>query len=404
MLYGLAIESVSSESGIRMSDDMPIDLLCRIMVDVHQDSSRIVDSLVSPHQRSLLAMTFMDDEHQREKFNIILADAVRPNLSAEAVPPKPCYLDKEANECELKQILGDIDKAKDLGPHDVMLLGSRGMLLAGPNVTAFEPVAAAFMTLVSLDMFVQLFFIRAFILSDTLNRTRMAIDDHASDPNSIPLIRRTLSETSRHIVMLQETLEYLSESVGTMDAPPFPKDNQAIKLYGVLEIEDRLKDLKDRVRDLHKNVSGARSELDNLQQMTEVINNAKLEDIMGNVEANIKELVGASKYQESTNTSLEVMLVILGAGLAFDLIDRFTGLDLNVDPTGSWREGIIENLINVPGMWFFANVLWCGGVVTVLLRLLNWLDRRAHGDLVSCLRLTILAKISETTCYCASGT
>lgn len=97
------------------------------------------------------------------------------------------------------------------------------------------------------------------------------------------------------------------------------------------------------MKDLGKNVSGARQELENLQvgprvahrvakvrqsgqgsnvsalmvllqMMMEVINNSKLEELMEKVEANTKDLVSAGKYQESTNTSLEVMLVILGAG------------------------------------------------------------------------------------------
>ena len=53
-----------------------------------------------------------DGRWQREKFNVIMADSILPSLRAGAQPPERCYLDGEGNECELKQILGDIDQVR----------------------------------------------------------------------------------------------------------------------------------------------------------------------------------------------------------------------------------------------------------------------------------------------------
>jgi WD repeat-containing protein 35 len=329
-IYGMLVESI----GARLGHDISIDMLCRVMKDVIDDSSEMVESLIScaltrttfntpccvievacraarrVNQRELLQMTYMGDQLQRTKYVVVMADAIRPKLRAEARPPDRGYLDGEENECELKQILGDVDLAKDLGPHDVVLVGRRGMLLAGPNVKDYDIVVAAFMTLMSIDMFLQVFFIRTFVLGDTLNQTRHRIENRNADPNAIPIIRKQLSETSRNIVMLLEILEYILESCEGMQPPVFPKDVQGIALYGHLEIEERLATLKERAKDMRKNVNGARNELQNLQDMTEVINNAKLEDVISNVEANTKDLVDATAFSERSSTSLEVMQVI----------------------------------------------------------------------------------------------
>jgi hypothetical protein len=40
------------------------------------------------------------------------------------------------------QVIGDVRASADLGPEDLVLVGTDGMLLAGPRAEALEPVAA----------------------------------------------------------------------------------------------------------------------------------------------------------------------------------------------------------------------------------------------------------------------
>ena len=51
---------------------LAVDLLCRVLADVHKDSSEIVDSLLSTYQRKLLNMVYLDDHLNRDKFNVIM--------------------------------------------------------------------------------------------------------------------------------------------------------------------------------------------------------------------------------------------------------------------------------------------------------------------------------------------
>lgn len=82
----------------RGADDVSLDHLSRLLVDVHQDSSKIMNDLLSQYQRSLLDMIFMGDTEMRNKFNCIVAKEIKPKLAADD------YMDKGEFENELKQV------------------------------------------------------------------------------------------------------------------------------------------------------------------------------------------------------------------------------------------------------------------------------------------------------------
>ena len=70
-----------------------------------------------------------------------------------------------------------------------------------------------------------------FVLSALMHNIRTGMDNHVQDPLSVPRIRLQLSTASRDIILLRETLTYLSESTHAMTLPPFPKDLVGIRLW-----------------------------------------------------------------------------------------------------------------------------------------------------------------------------
>lgn len=51
----------------RIKDNISLDHMARLLVDVQQDSSGIVDSIISQHQRELLNLIFLGDAPNRNK-------------------------------------------------------------------------------------------------------------------------------------------------------------------------------------------------------------------------------------------------------------------------------------------------------------------------------------------------
>jgi WD repeat-containing protein 35 len=252
IVYGLMIESVMD----RILENISLDNLARLLVDVHVDSSRIMESLLSNHQRDLLDMIFLGNTLNRDKVNVIIADRVVPKMSAER------YLDKDAFENELRQVLGDTHEAHDLGDNDIVITGSHGIMLIGPHSKMQEPVMLAFLSLRSRDVFVHNVFNRLFIIDDTLKTARQLIAKYEQDPNSIPRIRHTLSETSKDIILLEEVLLYLRESL-EQDTSIYaePTDESGYRLYQVLKVKTILNDLHIRIADMQKVLLGARHEV-----------------------------------------------------------------------------------------------------------------------------------------------
>ena len=139
IVYGLMIESVMD----RILENISLDNLeRRLLVDVHVDSSRIMESLLSNHQRDLLGqISFLGNTLNRDKVNVIIADRVVPKMSGQ-LPRQGRFA-----ESELRQVLGDTHEAHDLGDNDIVITGSHGIMLIGPHSKMQEPVMLAFLSL-----------------------------------------------------------------------------------------------------------------------------------------------------------------------------------------------------------------------------------------------------------------
>ena len=101
-----------------------------------------------------------------------------------------------------------------------------------------------------------------------MRHIRQLITEHEKDPNSINTIRELLSGASRHVILLAETLSYLQESLEMLGDPEVPGDEAGRNLYQMLNIPGVMRDLRERCRDLKKNVSGGGHELQGLREMT----------------------------------------------------------------------------------------------------------------------------------------
>lgn len=162
-------------------------------------------------------------------------------------------------------------------------------------------------------------------------------------------------------------------------------------LYDYLHVKDQLHAVVLRSTDLNKLVHGAEHELNNLQQMTDVINTKQLEDVFKNVESNTKFLVDASAANERASASLEIMQVILAGSFAFDIIDRLSGGSLNITVPDWINIYVVEGIVDKPMLWFALNMMWLLLVSKGLLMLMAYLGELANGAVT--LRIVFNKKI-----------
>eukprot|EP00948_MAST-09A_sp_MAST-9A-sp1_P004048 g4048.t1 len=390
MIYGMKIEAIMD----RLKDDVSVDLLSRVLVDVHQDSSEIVNDVLSPYQISLLDMIFCGDMMNRGKFNLLLAQDLKPHLKASE------YMNRGDRENELKQVLGDFEKAVDIGHEgDILLLGRQGILFAGKNSLKHEYLLLSYLSLITKEMFIRNFFTRTFMLDDDINKLRKLIANYIKDPTNIKVIGERLSSANREIILLQETLGYLADSMEAYKVPPCPIDGSGKALYKELNLDKRQGDLQVRIHDLKKLIAGANSKLAILQQQSNTVNTKQLESVCTNIDDNYRALVGALVFERKSQVSTDVMQYIFGASFAVDIIDRITGdawlgaLGVRAgNNTGAWVNTMIRNTIIVhPMLWFFLNMVWLGAFCLGLQRLMNYLAENAMD--AKTVRITIKRRV-----------
>ena len=122
----------------KILNDIPVDFLSRIAADVQVDSSKLTTSLMSPYQRNLLETVYDSRAVDREKFTLFMAETITPKLSARH------YLDGDSIEAEIRQLIGDTQYALDVTDADVVIIGSGGIVFAGPECSRHESLLMAF--------------------------------------------------------------------------------------------------------------------------------------------------------------------------------------------------------------------------------------------------------------------
>jgi hypothetical protein len=384
--YGMQVESVLD----KIKDNISIDHLSRILVDVQQDSSAIVDSMLSQYQRDLMNLVFVGDAKNRSKVNLVIANEISPHLSASE------YLDRGDYENELRQIIGDTKAAYDISENDTIVFGANGMLVCGPHARLYEPLLCAYLQFVTVDVFLQNFFSRIWILNDDLATTNALIDSAKVHPTALDHARKNIGKLSREIILLDEIVAYVLEALEIMELPPEPPEQTGRCLYNRLELKGMRTLLGRRTNDVKKNLVGAQRFLDVLRDRAKVAFDAKLVELNETLDQNTKRIHNLQERSSQTVHILQLMQFLLAGILAFAALDRITG-DWTVIDT-KWMEGFYNTMLKDSALlWLFISLLaWLLTAMTVqqCSTFLQWKSQGASKVRIQINRKVHLNKLS----------
>mmetsp|Transcript_112660 Transcript_112660/g.313203 ORF Transcript_112660/g.313203 Transcript_112660/m.313203 type:complete len:308 (-) Transcript_112660:273-1196(-) len=179
-----------------------------------------------------------------------------------------------------------------------------------------------------------------------------------------------MSMISKDLILLEEVLGYLKESLDGAEIPPEPAEQSGRALYERLQIADLAQQLNRRVTDLVKNMHGNRHELDVLKEMSNIVSETKMFKLHEGVTVNTRNLCALQEANERATSTLEMMQVVLAGGLAFDILDRLTGQWTVMGE--AWFESMANIIRLTPAVWFLVNlVMWLAGGSCLV-----WLMRR----------------------------
>mmetsp|Transcript_29360 Transcript_29360/g.72630 ORF Transcript_29360/g.72630 Transcript_29360/m.72630 type:complete len:796 (+) Transcript_29360:1982-4369(+) len=388
--YGLRLDAIMD----RVKNKLSLDLMSRLLVDVTNDSSKVVSNLFAAHQKSMLDLTFLEDADNRDKFNCIIADAIHPKMPAEK------YMDKEENENEIKQVIGDTYSAHDLNADELIVLGKGGLMICGPNVLRHQASVIVYSGFKARSIFMKCVFNRCFMLADVLKRARGIIENYQNNPESMDIVRKTLSTCTEEVITLGEIQTFLEESVDGLLLPqPFEGDDASQELAKILNLEDAMHRLLRRAVDMKKTIEGCGNELGALREMSAVISSVKKFTINEGIESTTKNLEDAFRAQARNSTQLEIMQVVLAGSLAFDIVDRTFGQYMSIADRIGWVVDYIQPaIVELPLGWFALNmVFWLilGGGLIILMRRLSYLGNAVDAKKIKVNRRVHIRRLAS---------
>jgi len=367
--YGMQVEAVMD----RIKDNISIDHLSRLLVDVQQDSSRIIDSVMSAYQRRMLNLVYLNDRKNRGKVNLIIANEITPHLTAEE------YMDKGEYENELKQILGDTRAAFDISEHDTLVFGQNGLLVAGANARHHEPILCSYISFCATDNFCRNFFVRLYLLLDDMNLLRKTMEAADLDPNIIVKVNAAHMKASRELTMMEEILTYMLESLETVEIPPEPPEQAGRTLYERLQLHAYRSQILNRAKDLKKNLGGARHELKLLSDMLAFTKEHKAEQRARTLNDNSLALLTLQQTHLRNQWYLKLMMYFMAAMLSFRLCESFMG-EFTISNT-LWARDFVEALIRSSfNYWFFIQIIVWVLISVIVVQFADRYTHRAKGD------------------------
>ena len=160
--------------------------------------------------------------------------------------------------------------------------------------------------------------------------------------------------------------------------PPEPPEQSGRSLYERLQIADMKAQLLRRVKDLVKNLSGSRHELDVLQEMAQIVSEKKQIRTQDSIDTSMKTLIALQDASARASASLEIVNTVLAGSLAFDVLDRITG-EWTVVNT-NWMRAFVEPMMrNTPVVWLAVNMIFWVVIAYIIKKVTARTSYRAQG-------------------------
>ncbi|EKX48944.1 hypothetical protein GUITHDRAFT_68453, partial [Guillardia theta CCMP2712] len=211
ILFGLEIESIMT----RMKDDISIDLLSRTIVDIMQDSSTIIESILTENQKDLLFSLFQQSLHLRPKYNCFLAQKIDPLFLSFSQ-----YMDGGDHENEIAQLIGSVRSGHDLAKQHFLFVGSTGILLVGEQAHEYDSFLVPYCSLQSLQLITGVLFECFNHLNSLIDEGLRLLQELESNPYNVARIQFVMTHSFKELHKLDLVLKHISDSIKEAAMPP----------------------------------------------------------------------------------------------------------------------------------------------------------------------------------------
>ncbi|EKX35869.1 hypothetical protein GUITHDRAFT_146213 [Guillardia theta CCMP2712] len=344
-IHGVQVEAVKD----REWDDVSPYLLSYIMSDIHHDACQMSASFLNSFQKEMLSNLYAGMEMKRAKYVCVTADRLDPPLRAKDFMGNLTY----RADCE--RLIGDLYEARDLGQHDLVVVGSNGILLAGPASKEAEYLILDYAVLKVVDRFVRRLHARMKGINNFLSscRSKMVSQDVSKLEEALQS-RQQFNEVLLSFQSLVTCLDDVSESISRWESHQKSKMSFHQGLSEYLNLRSYHEDLKSRYEDLANVFLRAKNEVETILEVSNIQGRMRYEQVLSSVHKDLKALALPRNCMVShrgrvllpSHVSLKVVVVALLASLIYDLVNRVhLGIQIGTsapswlaDHTNGWND------------------------------------------------------------------
>lgn len=376
VIYGIEMVTIDNEKEL-----FSMDRLTRIIADIVDDSSKMMNTLVSSFQRRLLNLIYYGQAEVRNKFVFMISSDISPKLKKAEE-----YLDGEALQNEIDQVVETVYKVKNLKNKGIIFLGTNGVILVSNNSSEYDEILYVASFLFSFDLLQRNLFSRLQMLYDANQDTRKLILQASKfDPRAIDKMQSSLSELSATVVLMNEIISYMHNSVVTVKKE-WEELREKIgetqrELAEFFGIENLFSTSGDRIKDVELIVHGLQDEISGLQGLATVTSERQMRKIYETLQENTRSMDEMIRSSEKTGSAINFLQWIIAGSIAYQIVAVFSGLSpysyldplmilLGLPPPSQLFPYSLLDILS------YGIIIWVG-ITFVLYLIANYLESRS---------------------------
>lgn len=302
-----------------------MDSLSRIVADLVEDSSRVMDTVLNNYQRRLLNLVYAGQSHQRDKFVVVTANGFEPEA-----PSINNYLERPELNSEINQIITNAYRAFDISDGSQVILGTSGLLLITDDPERYKHVLVLYPLLNSIRTFQSNVFARMEMVMDNLSYIRNSI--HDEDFTSVSKLVEEVTQLSGNVIMFEAIFSFVQESIEGIGEQLSSMVNLNEYEQEFLQHTDQdimLETIRARVEDAKFIVDGLEKEITSLEELSTSLSDREMKNVFRALRENTAHSVAIGEALEILEASILGVYVIEVLNLAMET----SGLYEN-DPAG----------------------------------------------------------------------
>lgn len=267
--------------GIRLEKSCSLDEMACIIADLTQDTSQVMDTILSAYQKRLLEVVFCGESRQRDKFTVLIAESVNGKdgsaVSLDKILANPAY------RAEMRQVLGklDVEGSVTLSDGGFMLPGEHGLLFVSSHPEECYELVNAYGVMAAMVLLVNNVFARLAAAWDSLAEQQSRIQTRGIE--AIMDIQTTLTELSADQGVLASIPEQIARDIQTIDRwvheRKLLEQAESMNLGIVRDMVVQFADLPNRVERVSQFLEALGREIENVRTLVATLGDKEAHNI-----------------------------------------------------------------------------------------------------------------------------